>query len=158
MSIPSYCKHPRGSFPWDIYKLVSDSPHGLDIFFFCNLPQLLADICNDTEYRATYIHRILLPDRLIDLFFRVDSSWLTGKVHQSLKFIRFRQRKHLPLVRNLVLDWINAKTGILKNPIIPWRWLLCIESCQKLLCHLSSWIRGTEDDFNLFHYTSPVKI
>ena len=30
--------------------------------------------------------------------------------------------------------------------------------CQKLLCHLSSWIRGTEDDFNLFHYTSPVKI
>lgn len=98
MSIPSYCKHPRGSFPWDIYKLVSDSPHGLDIFFFCNLPQLLADICNDTEYRATYIHRILLPDRLIDLFFRVDSSWLTGKVHQSLKFIRFRQRKHMRIL------------------------------------------------------------
>lgn len=35
----------RGSFLWDIYKLVSDSPHGLDIFFLCNLPQLLADIC-----------------------------------------------------------------------------------------------------------------
>ena len=52
---------------------------------------------------------------------------------------------------------INTKTGILKNPIIPWRWFLCIESCQELLCHLSSWIRGTEDDFNLPHLSPAFK-
>ena len=54
--------NPRGSFPWDIYKFVSDSPHCLDIFFLCNLPQLLADIPDDTEHRTAYIHRLLLPD------------------------------------------------------------------------------------------------
>ena len=97
----------RGSLPWDIYKFVSNSPHRLDIFFLCNLPQLLADIPDDTEHRATYIHRLLLPDRLVDLLFREDSPWLTGKINKRLKFIRFRKRKHLPLIRNLVLDWIK---------------------------------------------------
>src|SRR5699024_2833310 len=150
--------YPRTLLPWDIHKLVSNSPHGLDIFFLCYLPQLLADIPDDTKHRAAYIHRLFLPDCLVDLLFRENSSWLTGEINKRLKFIRFRKRKYLPLIRNLMLDRINTKTGILKNPIIPWRWLLCIESCQKLLCHLSSWIRGTEDDFNLFHYTSPVKI
>ena len=157
MSIPSYCKHPRGSLPWDIHKFVSDSPHGLDIFFLCYLPQLLADISDDTEHRTAYIHRLLLPDCLVDLLFRENSSWLTGEINQCLKFIRFRQRKHAPLVRNLVLVWIYAKTGILKNLITLCRWLLCIEFCQDLLCHLSSWIRGTEDDFNLPHLSPAFK-
>ena len=110
-------KHPRGSLPWDIHKFVSDSPHGLDIFFCCNLSQLLADIPDDTEHSTAYIHRFLLPDCPINLFFRIDSSWLTGKVRQGVKFIRFRKRKHLSLVRNLMLNRIDTKTGILKNLI-----------------------------------------
>ena len=138
MSIPSYCKHPRGSFPWDIYKFVSDSPHSLDIFFLCNLPQLLADIPDDTEHRTAYIHRLLFPDCLVDLLFREHPIWLTGEINKCLKFIRFRQRKHAPLIRNLVLVWIYAKTRILKNLITPYRWLLCIKFRQDLLCHLSS--------------------
>ena len=44
-------------------------PHSLDIFFLCNLPQLLADIPDDTEHRTAYIHRLLLPDCLVDLLF-----------------------------------------------------------------------------------------
>ena len=150
-------ENPRGSFPWDIYKFVSNSPHGLDIFFFCNLPQLLADICNDTEYSTAHLHRFFLPDSLVDLLFRENSSWLIGEINKCLKFIRFRKRKHLPLVRNLMLNRIDTKTGILKNLITPYRWLLCIKFRQDLLCHLSSWIRGTEDDFNLPHLSPAFK-
>ena len=146
-----------GSLPWDIYKFVSDSPHGLDIFFLCNLPQLLADIPDDTEHSTAYIHRLFLPDCLIDLPFRKNSARLTGKINKRLKFIRFRKRKHLPLVRNLMLNRIDTKTGILKNLITPYRWLLCIKFRQDLLCHLSSWIRGTEDDFNLPHLSPAFK-
>ena len=90
--------NPRGSFPWDIYKFVSDSPHCLDIFFLCNLPQLLADIPDDTEHCAAYIHRIFLPDCLVDLLFGKDSSWLTGKVRQGVKFVILCQRNFLPLI------------------------------------------------------------
>src|SRR5699024_9207916 len=82
----------RDSLPWDIHKLVSNSPHGLDIFFCCYLSQFLADIPDDTEYRTVYIHRLLLPDCPIDLLFRENSSWLTGKIDKRLKFIRFRKR------------------------------------------------------------------
>ena len=147
----------RGSLPWDIHKFVSNSPHRLDIFFLCNLPQLLANISDDAEHRTAYIHRLLLPDCLVDLLFRENSSRLTGKVRQGVKFICFRQRKHAPLIRNLVLVWIYAKTRILKNLITPYRWLLCIKFRQDLLCHLSSWIRGTEDDFNLPHLSPAFK-
>src|SRR5699024_5788039 len=79
-------KYPRRSLPWDIHKFVSGSPHGLDIFFRCNLPQLLADISNDTEYCAVYIHRLLLPDCPIDLFFREDPLRLFSKIYEYLIF------------------------------------------------------------------------
>ena len=140
-------KKPRGLLPWDINKLVSDSPHGLDVFFCCNLPQLLSDVLYDAKDSTAHIHRLFLPDCLIDLFFREYLLWVTGKINKCLKFISLCKRKYVPLIRNLVLVWIYTKTGILKNLIPPYHWLLCIESCQKLLCHLSGWIRGTEDDF-----------
>ena len=108
-------EHPRGSLPWDIYKLVSDSPHSLDIFFLCNLTQLLADIPDDTEHCTAYIHRLFLPDCLVDLLFGKDSSWLTGKVNKCLKFISLCKRKCAPLVRNLMLDRINTKSGIVNH-------------------------------------------
>src|SRR5699024_11520842 len=103
-----------------------------------------------------YIHRLLLPDCLVDLLFRENSSRLTGKVRQGVKFICFRQRKHAPLIRNLVLVWIYAKTRIVKNLITPYRWILCIEFRQDLFCHLSSWIRGAEDNLHLFHPLPPI--
>src|SRR5699024_7038943 len=146
-------KHPRGSLPWDIHKFVSDSPHGLDIFFRCNLPQFLADISDDTEYRTSHINRLLLPDCLIDLFFRIYSPWLTSKIRQGMKFVILCQRNFLPLIRCLVAERVNTESGILKNLITLCRWFLCIEFRQKLLRHFSSWIRGSEDDFDLFHST-----
>ena len=115
----------RGSLPWDIHKFVSDSPHGLDIFFCCYLPQFLADIPDDTEYSAAYIHRFLLPDCPIDLLFRENSSWLTGKVRQGVKFVILCQRNFLPLIRCLVAERVNTESGILKDRI-------CIRQCLNL--------------------------
>ena len=110
-------KHPRGLLPWDIHKFVSDSPHGLDIFFRCNLSQLLADIPDDTEHSTAYIHRFLLPDCPINLLFRENSSWLTGKIRQGMKFVILCQRNFLPLIRCLVAERVNTESGILKNRI-----------------------------------------
>lgn len=150
-------KHPRDSLPWDIHKFVSDSPNGLNIFFCCNLPQFLTNVLYDAKDSTAHIHRLLLPDCLIDLLFREHSPWLTGKINKCLKFISLCKRKCVPLVRNLMLDRINTKTGILKNLIPPYHWFLCIEFCQKLLCHLSSRIRGAKDDFNFLHLSPAFK-
>ena len=105
-------KHPRGSLPWDIHKFVSDSPHGLDIFFRCNLPQFLADISDDTEYRTSHINRLLLPDCLVDLFFRIYSPWLTSKIRQGMKFVILCQRNFLPLIRCLVAERVTSSLSV----------------------------------------------
>ena len=145
----------RDSFPWNIHKLVSDSPHGLDIFFCCYLPQFLADIPDDTEYSAAYIHRFLLPDCPIDLLFRENSSWLTGKVRQGVKFIILCQRNFLPLIRCLVAERVNTESGILKNRISIQQCLAAIQPCQDLFLHQTGTFCRAKYQFNHTCFVPP---
>ena len=129
----TYKNIPGGSLPWDIHKFVSNSPHRLDIFFLCNLPQLLADIPDDTEHCTAYIHRLFLPDCLVDLLFCKDSSWLTGKVRQGVKFVILCQRNSLAPDKIPVGGSESIhEPGILKNRICLRQCLTSIQSCQDL--------------------------
>src|SRR5699024_7086702 len=148
-------KNPRSSFPWDIYKFVSNSPHGLDIFFFCNLPQLLADIPDDTKHRTAHIHRFLLPDCPINLLLCEHSSWLTGKVRQGVKFVILCQRNSLPLIRCLVAERVNTESGILKNRISIQQCLTTIQSCQDLFLHQTATFCRAKYQFNQTYFVQP---
>src|SRR5699024_6624289 len=43
-----------------------------------------------------------------------------------------------------------------QNSEEPYHSLLCIGFRQDLFCHLSSWIRGAEDNLHLFHPLPPI--